>query len=107
MASLLVFLFTLSYFAASDAASETHESGTTDTTEMRLTVDVTDRYTGGEHIDDANASSAGKIMFIGIVCLLLLAGIIIIAVKSRDDDIGEEVKEACASPENGGDKESD
>lgn len=106
MASLLVFSFALLPFAASDAVPETRESSTADTTEILLTIDVTNRYTEGQRNEGANPPSAGKIIFIGIACLLLLAGIIIIAVKSRDYDDGEEETEASVLPENGEDEEN-
>ncbi len=107
LAVLIIISFAPTVSAASDTAPKTQESDTADATEMRFTIDVEDRYTGGLHSDNAGSSSAGKTVFIGVGCVIILTGIIIIAVKSRGDSDGVEENEASASPENGGEKEGD
>ncbi len=71
--------------------SNAAESPQTESSEIVLSIDVTERYTDGynQGAEDDGTLSAGKIVFIGIVCLLLITGIIIIAVKSRYDEDGE------------------
>ncbi|HOD02922.1 MAG: hypothetical protein BWY46_00975 [Firmicutes bacterium ADurb.Bin300] len=87
--------FNISAFAYSSAASgivsNAAESPKTESSEIVLSIDVTERYTDGynQGAEDDGTLSAGKIVFIGIVCLLLITGIIIIAVKSRYDEDGE------------------
>lgn len=81
-ASILLMLTISSSYAVT--STETKE--VTETSEIRLTIDVSDRYTDGFPKENDSKSEQGKAVFIGITCLLLLVGIVIIAVKSRGSE---------------------
>lgn len=91
MIKRLLIFFSVSILVAltvspSYAAESTETKEVTETSEVKLTIDVTDRYTDSFPKDDNSKSEQGKAVFIGIMCLLLLIGIVIIAVKSRDSE---------------------
>ena len=91
MIKKLLVLFTVSILIAltvslSYSAESIETKEVTETSEVKLTIDVTDRYTDSSPKDDNSKSEQGKAVFIGIMCLLLLIGIVIIAVKSRDSE---------------------
>lgn len=91
MIKKLLVLFTVSILIAltvslSYSAESTETKEVTETSEIKLTIDVSDRYTDGFSKEDNSKSDNGKAVFIGIMCLLLLIGIVIIAVKSRDSE---------------------
>ncbi len=101
---ICVFTVTVSSFFSSVifvSADTTKQAATTSSadTSIELTVDINQRYTGGLDYDGNKLSQniSAKALYIGVICVFLLAGVVIIAVKARrsdDDDSDSEEENA-------------
>lgn len=81
-----VIILSVLMISPSYATTVTETNEVTESSEIRLTIDVSARYTDGFSEKDTSKSDQGKAVFIGITCLLLILGIVIIAVKSRNEE---------------------
>ena len=86
--SCFLVIFPITVFADTTKPAETSSEGTS----IELTVDVNQRFTDGLNYDGDKLSQnvSAKALYIGVICMLLLAGIIIIAVRARCYDEGDE-----------------
>ena len=104
---LVCFPFALAFSVFGETASDettvaaqTTTASSSDTT-VELTIDVNQLYTGGVNYDGNKLSQniSAKALYIGVICLLLIVGIIIIAVKARSGDDEDEKENDEKAPE--------